>query len=148
MIEQSTTAEDLAGPIADSSKQLNLLRDYQFQLESIRGRVTSDIDSLIKINKELSQVQTQIESIAGTSAQLVQRVETETLTVSVTAVEGKSIWSPISGALSGFGASLSQGLSSAITGLAFLIPWALLLIAFTWTGRKLWRRWSRANYPQ
>ena len=99
VIEQSTTAEDLAGPIADSSKQLNLLRDYQFQLESIRGRVTSDIDSRIKINKELSQVQT-------------------------------------------------QGLSSAITGLAFLIPWALLLIAFTWTGRKLWRRWSRANYPQ
>jgi lauroyl/myristoyl acyltransferase len=42
--------------------------------------------------------------------------------------------------MSDFGTNLSQGVSIAISGIAYLIPWAFILGLAVWVGRKLWRR--------
>ena len=78
IIDQTTSAEDLAGPIADTSKQRELLLDYRQRLEGLRERAKTDIDALIKVTKELAQVQNEIEALNGKFAQLKQRVDTET----------------------------------------------------------------------
>lgn len=143
VIYQSTTAEDLAKPIGDSSKKLDMLNDYRAKLEALRGRASSDIDALIKVNKELATVQSEIEAMSGERAYLFQRVETEILNVSITSFQNRSFWSPVSNAMSNFGSNLSEGVSSAITGIAFLIPWGITFIFLFWAGRKLWRVWRR-----
>ncbi|HMW18814.1 MAG TPA: DUF4349 domain-containing protein [Accumulibacter sp.] len=137
---QSTTAEDLEAPIADAAKKLAMLKDYRSKLEALRGRASHDIDALIKVNRELAQVQSELEASEGTHAHLVQRVETEILNVFIRSVEHRAFWRPISLAIADFGGNLSQGISAAITGIAFLIPWAIVLAAVFWSGRKLWRR--------
>jgi Domain of unknown function (DUF4349) len=140
---QSTTAIDLAAPIQDSAKKLEMLQDYRSKLEALRTGAAGNIDALIKVNKELASVQSELEAMAGTKAQLVQRVETEILNVSIGSEQRESFWKPITLALSNFASNLSQAVSIAITGVAYLLPWALLLAVLGWVGRKLWR-WKRA----
>jgi hypothetical protein len=70
----------------------------------------------------------------------MQRVQTETLDVTIRSERNQSFWRPISLATSDFGSNLSQGVSTAITGTAYLIPWAFLIGLAVWIVRKLWRR--------
>jgi Na+-transporting methylmalonyl-CoA/oxaloacetate decarboxylase gamma subunit len=48
--------------------------------------------------------------------------------------------------LAGFGSNLSQGISIAIAGVAYLLPWLVMIAIVTWVVRRLWRRRrGRAN---
>jgi hypothetical protein len=140
---QSTTAEDLAGPIEDAARKLAMLNDYRAKLESLLARANSDVDALIKLNRELAQVQGELEALTGTHAHLVQRVQTEVLDVAITSTQHQSFWAPIGASASDFGKNLSQGTAIAITGIAYLTPWGVALLALTWVGRALWRRRKR-----
>jgi len=142
VVHQATTAEDLASPIEDAAKKLAMLNDYRTKLEALRGSASANIDALIKVNKELAQTQSEIEAMTGQRAHLMQRVETETLTLSITTPYRRSFWHPIASAFAEFGDNLSTGVSSVITGMAFLLPWGLALLACAWGGRQLWRRWK------
>jgi hypothetical protein len=138
--DQSTQAEDLAGPIQDGEKKLALLTAYRADLEALRQRAGKDVDALIKVTHELSSVQSELESTTGKQAALTQRVETETLDIAIHAERSLSFWRPVSLALSDFGSSLSQGVATAITGVAYLLPWSLVIGLAVWIVRKLWRR--------
>lgn len=143
--EQSTTAEDLASPIADATKKLEMLKDYRLKLESLRDRAKNDVDALIKVNKELAQVQSELEAVTGSHAHLMQRIETETLSVSIRSTQNRSFWRPIALAIADFGGNLSHGFSIAITGIAYLTPWVLFFLFVVWAGRRLWHRWRGAS---
>lgn len=145
VIRQSVTAEDLAAPIGDSAKKLAMLNDYRSRLEALRGNASQNIDALIKVNQELAQVQSNIESLSGERAHLIQRVETEILTVTISSTSGTTFWRPIRNALAAFGGNLAQGISSAIYGAAYIIPWSITLLLLWWGGRKIWSRRKRAN---
>ena len=138
--DQSTKAEDLAGPIQDGEKKLAMLTAYRTALEDLRNRAGNGVDALIKVNHELAEVQSELETAAGKQAYLVQRVQTEILEVSIGSERNQSFWRPISLATSDFGANLSQGSSTAITGVAYLIPWAVIIGLAVWIARKVWRR--------
>lgn len=137
--EQSTTAEDLAAPISDGEKKLSMLKDYRSKLEGLRDRAGNDVDALIKVNEELASVQTELESVAGTQAQLIQRVDTEILTVIIDEGYNVSFVKPITLAFKEFGMNLAKGTAAAITVVAFLLPWAIAVALLAWIGRKLWR---------
>jgi hypothetical protein len=137
---QSTTAEDLAGPIEDTAKKLAMLTAYRSQLEALRGRGNADMDSLIKLTRELADVQSQIETLSGSQAQLIQRVQTEILTVAISSFESQSFWQPIGEACSEFGDDLSEGVATVITVVAFLLPWAILALLGYWVVRVIRRR--------
>jgi hypothetical protein len=143
VISKTTRAEDLASPLEDSAKQLAMLQDYRSKLEALRGRAGIDVDALIKVNKELAQVQSDIEAKAGERSHLVRRVETELLHVNINTTESRSFWMPISRALGRFSSNFSDGISSVIIGLAYLIPWGLTLLVMGWGVRKLWGRMKR-----
>ncbi|WP_416762625.1 DUF4349 domain-containing protein [Roseateles sp. So40a] len=137
---QFTQAEDLAGPIQDTEKKLAMLTSYRAELETLRKRPGNDVDALIKVTHELASVQSELEAVAGKQAQLMQRVETETLHIAIEPAHGSSFWRPIAQAGADFSGSLSQGISSAITGLAYLLPWSLIIGILLWLGRTVWRR--------
>ena len=60
--DQSKIAEDLAGPIEDAARKLAMLNDYRAKLEALRERAGNDADALIKVNRELAQVQSELEA--------------------------------------------------------------------------------------
>jgi hypothetical protein len=145
VIRQSVTAEDLAAPIGDSARKLAMLNDYRSKLEALRGNASQNIEALIKVNQELARVQSDIESLSGERAHLIQRVETEILTVDISTTNSRVFWRPIGDAFGNFGFNLSQGIASAIYGAAYIIPWSITLLLLWWGGRKIWSRRKRAN---
>ena len=140
LVRQSTEVEDLSGPISDTARQLAMLQDYRQRLEDLRSRAGSDVDALIKVNRELADVQSSLEDATGKRAVLTQRIETDILNVAIRSDRHRPFWSPIGRALADFRGDLARGIASAISGLAYLIPWLLMLGVIGWAVRRLWRR--------
>lgn len=140
--QQSTTAEDLEAPIVDTAKNLAMLEDYRGKLEALRTRASADVDSLIKVNKELAEVQSQIEAASGKRAHLMQRADTEILNVRLQSTATTSAWRSIIRAISNFGTNIAEGTANAITAVAYLLPWVVALLLGGWGARTLWR-WTR-----
>jgi Domain of unknown function (DUF4349) len=134
---QSTTAEDLATPLTDNAKKLQMLQAYRTNLEALRNRAAADVDSLIKVNQQLAEVQSELESLAGEQAHLQKRVDTELLTVTISSVGSRSLWRPIADAVGEAGGNVAQGTANVITALTFSLPWLVVLVALVWA----WRRW-------
>lgn len=140
--QQSTTAEDLEAPIVDTAKNLAMLEDYRGKLEALRVRASSDVDSLIKVNKELAEVQSQIEATSGQRAHLMQRVDTEILTVQFRPAATYSAWRGIVRALSNVGTYIADGTAQVIAAFAYLLPWVVALAVVAALARWL-LRWKR-----
>jgi hypothetical protein len=142
----STHVEDLSGPIADTARQLAMLEDYRSRLDALRSRAGNDVDALIKVNRELAEVQSRFEAEDGKRAVLARRVDTEILNVSIRSDRHRPFWTPIRQALADFGGNLAQGISIAIASVAYLLPWLLMIAVVAWAVRRLWRRRrGRAN---
>lgn len=144
VVQQGATAEDLTGPITDQAKQLEMLTDYRARLEGLRGQAGHDIDALIRVNKELADVQQQIESLSGEKAQLLRRVHTETLTIAIESGQQRSFWRPVHRALRDFGENLAEALGGIITAVAVLLPWLVALAVLFW-GWRTWRARRRGR---
>ncbi|GAA0769242.1 DUF4349 domain-containing protein [Ideonella azotifigens] len=142
---QTSSAEDLTAPVEDTARKVAMLTEYRAKLEALLSRPSADVDALIKLTKELAQVQSDFEAIKAQQANLMQRIDTEILNVSISATENRAFLAPVNTALADFTSNLSQGISGAITGVAYLVPWSLLLALFGWIGTKLWRRQRRAK---
>ncbi|MEP6502943.1 MAG: DUF4349 domain-containing protein [Betaproteobacteria bacterium] len=149
LVSESASAEDLAAPIADVERQLAMAREYRDSLLALRARGGNDIAALMKINQELAQVQSQLESATGERAHMQQRVDTETLTIEMnaTGANDHEFLQPISRSLHDFGDHLAGAAANAITFIAYLIPWAVVLVPLGWLVRRVARRWHAPRKP-
>ena len=87
-------------------------------------------------------MQSELEAATGTRAHLQQRIDTETLVVSIDSAEVREshAWRSVTDSLHDFGSHLAEAAASAITFVAFAIPWAVVLLPLAWCVRWLWRR--------
>ena len=134
-----TSATDLAMPIADAERTAAKLASYRDKLEALMARAANDIDALIKIQRELADVQAKLDEIASERAVLDRRVQFEVLTVEIESDRQRSFWQPVRDALDGFGADLSHAIAGLVSGMAYVIPWAVVLFG-AWRGLRWWRR--------
>jgi hypothetical protein len=119
---ESTNVEDLSTQIFDTEKRIKLLQSYQENLLDLQKQAKGDIDSLIKVSQEIANVQSHIINI-----RLSSRSETS--------------WSqPINDALDEFSGHLAEGTAGAITGVAYLTPWLIVLILLFFILRFFWRK--------
>lgn len=137
VVAQSTSSEDLAEPIADTERKMAMLTAYRDQLQTLARQRALDPDALIKLHRELAEVQSEIDGAATSEAQLRRRVDTELLTVALheDAKAGQAA-GKVRQAAEDFGEDLLQGVASLITFIASTIPFAL---AGT-VGYLVWRR--------
>ncbi|MDC8756380.1 DUF4349 domain-containing protein [Janthinobacterium fluminis] len=140
LASQSTKVEDLAGPIVDSNKRLDMLKQYQQKLRELERRADRDVDALIKVSRELASVQSELEQASGDNARLLERVNKDVLNVSIGARMKRAFWKPVGLALDEFSGNLSNGISGAITGFAYILPWLLAFALLFPLARKAWRK--------
>ena len=138
--QQSTSTEDLARPIVDGAKRIEMLQQYEKKLIELEHRPNNDVDTLIKLSREIASTQADLEQAGGENAKLLERVNLDILTVSIDTVKSHSFSAPIRQAASSFGANFSEALASVITGLAYIVPWGIVLLFIGFLLRKLWRR--------
>ncbi|WP_374581882.1 DUF4349 domain-containing protein [Pseudoduganella sp.] len=137
---RNTAAEDLEGPIRDNAKRLDMLRSYQQKLQALEAKSSNNVEALVKLSQELASVQSELEAATGVEARLMERVNMDLLNIAIQSRTQRGFWSPVKRALGDFGSNLSEGIASAVTGVAYLIPWALILLVVGALGRKIWRK--------
>jgi hypothetical protein len=137
---RSTQVEDLADAIQDTQARIEMLTTYRKQLLELQGKAGTNIDAAIKVASELSTVQSNLEQATGQAAYQVKRTTTDNVTIHFIVSEQKAFWRPIREALRSFFGNLSEGISQAITAVAYILPWLLVVIPGLYLVRFLWRR--------
>jgi len=135
---RNTTAEDLEGPIRDNAKRLDMLRSYREKLLALEAKAGNNAEALIKLSQELANVQSELESATGVEARLMERVNMDLLNIAIQSHTQRGFWSPVRRATRDFSSNLSEGIASAITGAAYILPWALILFVLGAIVRKVW----------
>ncbi|MEN0038820.1 MAG: DUF4349 domain-containing protein [Cellvibrio sp.] len=137
---ESTTVEDLSTLIFDTEKRIKLLQSYQDNLLELQKQAKGDIESLIKVSQEIANTQSQLEDLIGNNKKLMQRVEMDIIKVRLHSRYEASFWTPITTALDEFKENLSEGIASAITAIAYLIPWSVVFVILFFMLRFFWRK--------
>ena len=143
---RSTQAEDLAQPVADTERQLALLGVHRDRLTEIMKSRDLKIDQLITVSRELAGVQSQIEALSSSHANLIRRIDTDLLTIDLTPplqdFEFES--TPVKDAVRQFGRDFREAVATVIYFVAWLIPWLFLILPGLVLLRMFWRwvgRW-------
>ena len=140
---RSTQVEDLADAIQDTQSRIEMLTNYRKQLLELQGKAGTNIDAAIKVASELATVQSKLELATGQAAYQAKRTTTDIVTIRLWVNEQKAFWRPIRDAMRDFFGNLSNGLSQAITAVAYILPWLLVVIPGLYLVRFLWRRRGR-----
>ncbi len=135
LVSRRTQVEDLQEAIVDQGKRLEMLHQYRQRLQKLEQHSTESLDSLIRIAKELSQVQTDLEYAEGQKAKLIKRTQMDILNIRLSEAADSSFWGGISDSFSYFFDNLSAAISQVITGIAYILPWSLFLAVFLWSAR-------------
>ena len=125
---RTTRAEDLAKPILDTDKRLAMLEAYLEDLTRLRQQSRQEVEALIRVAAEIAKTQSELDAAKAEQAQLRQRVDLQILEISFYSEQIGSFSSTIGEALKDFGMNLGDGIAQAIVGLAFLLPWLIILI--------------------
>jgi hypothetical protein len=150
IISNSTHAEDLAQPVADTERELAQRITHRDRMAEFMKDKSLKVDQLITVSKELSEVQTQIDGLSTRKADLERRINTELLTINmglpraVIAAENNRI----SDSIKTFGANFRGAIANVIEFTAGLLPWlviilpgiVLLRLFWSWISRWLSRR--------
>ncbi len=137
---ESTSVEDLSTQIFDVEKRIKLLQTYQTDLLELQKQAKGNIDSLIKVSQEIANVQSQLEDLGGNNQALMQRVNMDIINIRLSSHTEDSFWQPIADALDEFEDNLAEGIAGAITGIAYLIPWLVVLVLLFLVLRFIWRK--------
>ncbi len=142
---RSTHAEDLAEPVADTERQLAMLVSPREKLEGFLKSKDLKIDQVITLSKELSSVQSQIDSFSTERANLRRRIDTELLTIEFRLPPQAfgAEQSPVRDAFRLFGSNFLQAIGNMISFVAILLPWLLLIIPGLVLLRLFWRAITR-----
>ena len=140
---RSTKVEDLAETIQDTQSRVEMLTAYRKQLLELQAKAATNVDAAIKIASELSTVQSNLEKASGEAAFQTKRTTTDVVAILFSVTEQKAFWRPIRESLRDFFGNLSNGISQAITAVAYILPWLLVVIPGLYLVRFLWRRRGR-----
>jgi Domain of unknown function (DUF4349) len=140
---RSTQVEDLADAIQDTQSRIEMLTTYRKQLLELQARAGTNIDAAIKVASELSTVQSNLEQATGQAAYQAKRTTTDVVTIRFWVTEQRAFWHPIRESVRNFFENLSEGISQAITAVAYILPWLLVVIPGLYLVRFLWRRRGR-----
>jgi len=137
---RSTTVEDLGDAIQDTRARIQMLTDYRKQLLALQAKSVTNVDAAIKIASELSTVQGNLERANGDAANQSKRTSTEVVKFTLAPTDEGGFWRPIGNAVHDFFGNLSSGVAQAITAVAYILPWTVVVIPGLYLVRFLWRR--------
>ncbi len=140
----SIQAEDLSAAFADVDRRLAQLMDYREKLTALAKRPDAKVEDLIKVESELSSVQSQIESLTGQQSKLNERITTEILNIDLRAKpDVTGISAPVVQAWRQGGRVLGENAGNALRFSIGALPWLPLIIIAVFIIRLIFRRMRR-----
>jgi hypothetical protein len=146
VISHSEIAEDNTIAVLDVDKRLESKSALRERLGAmLRDPSAKTVAELVAIEKELAQVQSEIET--ATAQREYLRTITETVRVDMSysgtaVVVGGTDFSPVKRAIDGIGQTFAASIGSLIWFLAAAAPWLPLMAFAAWFIRRRVRRWK------
>lgn len=149
VLSSETTTSDLSQPIADTARNLELLRTHRDTLAALYKRSDLGVADLITLSREIASASSEIEAAERSGAELRQRVETHLITVRLQrpANELQSEGSSLGEVMDELWDESFEGLMGGVIVLAYLIPILLLLFPLLLIARWIWRRTAPRPRP-
>jgi len=145
VVTHSESAEDKTVPMLDIEKRLDVKSALRDRLTAmLRDPAAKSVGDLVAIEKELAQVQADIE--AATAQRDYLRTITDTVRIDINyngqaaLVAGIDL-SPIAEAARGSGRTMVASVAALISFLAAALPWLPLIAFLAWAVRRGLRRW-------
>ena len=144
--EQSTRIDDLTKSFVETAKRIEMLTQYRDKLLEIQIKAANDVESLIKIAKELTTTQSQIEQTNSNKFLLEQRTDRDLLIITFMHSEKtESLWDTFSSSIAGIPENFTYGLSETIDEIIYLLPWFLVIVFMFVFFRWLWHKTAAKN---
>ncbi|WP_417485026.1 DUF4349 domain-containing protein [Maricaulis salignorans] len=142
---QSQSADDLTSAIYDMEARLEAKRVLRTRLISLLERETASVEELVQVERELANVQGEIEGAEAQIRVMRGRVSMSALGLNYASrVEPVSpgAFDPLTSALTNVFRELAAGLANVITFIAGFAPWLLVIVPLFW----LLSRWLRGLF--
>jgi Domain of unknown function (DUF4349) len=146
VIGHSESAEDKTLPLLDVEKRLEVKSALRDRLTAmLRDSSARSVADVVAIEKELAEVQGEIEAAVAQRDYLRTQVDTVRVDIAYNgqpALIGGVDLSPISFALSGSGRTIVASVAALISFIAAVAPWLPLIALLGWIARRLRLRWK------
>ncbi len=135
VISASTRVEDLTARIVDSEARLAAQTTLRDRLLSLLETRDGDLSDLLAVERQLAQVQADLDARASVLAALRQRVDTSVLDIRYQAerqIVEPDAFDPIGEALEQMGEVFARSVAAIIVFVAGVLPWLVILIPLLW----------------
>jgi hypothetical protein len=143
---RSQSAEDLAMPIVDAERRLAAKTALRERLTAmLHDQTVKTAGDLITIEKELAQVQTDIEAVTAQRDNLRTRTDMVRIEISYVGVAGQiagADLSPIYQAVSQISQTVINSVAALISTLVAIVPWLPAIALIWWAAGRGVRRWK------
>jgi len=133
MRSRSTQAENVTQQVTDLDHKIAQLTDYRDRLQALAKRPDLHADDLIKIEQELSDVESQLDDTIAQKNDVSAHVRRETLTVTLGERHTLSdAWRPLAQAWRDSLDTLSESAAAALQFVIQVLPWLPIVAGMIW----------------
>jgi hypothetical protein len=146
--QQSTQADNLTQQVTDIDRRTGQLTGYRDRLTALAERPGLKAEDLIPLEEKISELQSELDQLASSKANIVERVKREQLSIVFNArVTIGEAGRPLSRAWDSAFDLLGQSASTVLLLAVFLIPWipvaVIIWLIVRWIRRNARRRRER-----
>ncbi len=143
IVEHKTERVDETAAVIDVEAKLKNLTELRDRLRKMLGTANANVKDIVEVERELSQTQSELDSLQTTRKALAN--ETEKVAVNISFCASQSIaetgtFAPIVTAWYSLGHVLAESVAAAIVFVVAAIPWLVLLVPSLWLLLKVWRK--------
>ena len=140
IIGETTTVEDAAEPAADNARHIAQLKAYLENVQAMHDRPGNDLDTLMRLARELADTQTSIDQLSGDGARIADHSRQQNLEIIITPTEQDEKWAPIGHSLRNSLTAMGSSFAALVALLAYVIPWMLLAVPVYYAVRRFGRK--------
>jgi len=143
VVQHGRDAEDKTDEVIDADARIRNLTELRDRLRAMQSAHTGSIKDVLEIQRQLTETQSQLDTIHGTRKALANQTEKVAVNIQFharTSVAERSFFAPVTTAWNEAGQVLMSSVGGLITFVAAVLPWLLIAIPAGYGLRLLWRK--------
>lgn len=141
VLQHGRDSEDKTNQVVDTDARIKNLSELRDRLRLMLADKTAKIKDIIEVERELSNTQSQLDSMLSMRKILSQETDLVAVNINFTAAQGiteQGFFAPVARALKNAGQVMMESFGSVITFVMSAIPWLVIGIPVLWLIRRYW----------
>lgn len=147
IVMHATESEDKTGTVIDVDAKLKSLTGFRDNLRLMQGKSSATIKELVEIQRELSNVQSELDALLTKRKVLANETEKVAVDITFRSRESAGVLAPLASTFEELALTFFQSVAALVTVVVTALPWLLLAWPAYWAGKKLVRRFRRRRAP-